>query len=808
MGVLVREAGALYESFAAGPGRPSPLPELPIQYGDYALWQRRWLAGAVLESQIAYWRQALAGVEPLELPTDRPRPAASTYAGATHGFRLPDGLAAAVEALARRRGATRFMALLAAFAALLHRYSGQDDLAVGVPIAGRTRRETEGLIGFFVNTLVLRADLAGGPGFAALVDQQRERTLAAYAHQDLPFETLIGELQPERHLARSPLFQTVFVMLDPDARPPRFAGLELEPLAAGTGTAKFDLTLTLGGGSGGTGFGGLVEYSTDLFEAATIGRLADHFSTLLAGDGRRSRGAGRRAALAHRRPRAGSSPPGTAPETPFPVAGSLHGRFAAQAARHALALGRGLRRRVARLRRAQRPRQPAGPPPDRARGGAESPVALCVERSLDMVVGILGHPQGGRRLRAARSVVSDRAPDLHRRGRAGRRGGAGPRHRRRPALGGRGGGRVGRPAGCPIHRLVDGPRARRAARRRAPRRRRRRDRGAERRGPAGVGGAAERGRPPGLRDLHLRLDGEAEGGPRHPRQRPPALRRDGAVVRFQRPRRGGRLDALPFLRLRLLGVGAVGGAPPRRPAGGRAALGRPLARGLPRPPGARGGDGPLPDAVGLPPARAGRPAGERAGAGPRPALRRLRRRGARARQPRAVARPPRRRAAAAHQHVRHHRDDGPRHLPGDRPRRPRPPARQPDRRRHPRPAPPPARPPRPAGGPGARGGDPRRRRRGGARLPGAPGPDRRALRPRPVVGGAGRAALPRRRPRPLPAGRRARVPRPRRRPGEDPRLPHRAGGDRGGARRATRRWGRRWWWRARTARATGAWSPT
>ncbi len=211
MGILVREVTALYAAFAAG--RPSPLPELPVQYADFAVWQRSWLHGEVLESEIAFWRRQLAGLPPLlELPTDRPRPAVQSFRGAARPVRLPAGLTRQVEALGRREGATLFMVLLAGFQALLARYSGQDDLAVGTPVAGRNRVEIEGLIGFFVNTLVLRGDLAGDPSFRELLGRVRETALAAYAHQDVPFEKLVEELAPERSLAHAPLFQVMFAL--------------------------------------------------------------------------------------------------------------------------------------------------------------------------------------------------------------------------------------------------------------------------------------------------------------------------------------------------------------------------------------------------------------------------------------------------------------------------------------------------------------------------------------------------------------------------------------------------------------------
>ncbi|MEM7356112.1 MAG: amino acid adenylation domain-containing protein, partial [Acidobacteriota bacterium] len=210
MDILTRELSTLYEAFAAH--RPSPLRELPIQYADYAAWQRRWLAGEVLDAEIEYWRRQLAGAPPaLEMPTDRPRPAVARHRGALLARRLPEELAQSLAASSRRRGTTLFMTFLAAWQAVLSRWSGQNDISVGTPIAGRNRLEIEGLIGFFVNTLVLRTRFDDDPGAAALLERVRETTLEAYAHQDLPFEKLVEELQPERNLSRSPLFQTMLV---------------------------------------------------------------------------------------------------------------------------------------------------------------------------------------------------------------------------------------------------------------------------------------------------------------------------------------------------------------------------------------------------------------------------------------------------------------------------------------------------------------------------------------------------------------------------------------------------------------------
>src|SRR6185295_9813413 len=242
--VLLGELSPLYRAFAAG--LPSPLPELAIQYADFAAWQRRWLAGPHMDAQLAYWRQQLAGApEALDLPTDRPRPPVETSRGALFSTTLPPGLAAGVRALSRRQGATLFMVLLSGFAALLQRLTGETDVLLGSPIAGRGRKEIEGLIGFFVNTLVLRADLGGDPGFDTLVARVREMALAAYAHQDLPFERLVEELQPQRSLARSPLFQVSFVLGVEEAVRELAPGLPLSRLPVDTGTAKYDLTLGL-----------------------------------------------------------------------------------------------------------------------------------------------------------------------------------------------------------------------------------------------------------------------------------------------------------------------------------------------------------------------------------------------------------------------------------------------------------------------------------------------------------------------------------------------------------------------------------
>jgi amino acid adenylation domain-containing protein len=282
-GVLVREIGALYA--AAREGRSSPLPELPIQYADFALWQRRWLAGEALDRHVDYWRQRLRGLPAeIELPADRPRPAVPSHRGAEHRFGLDGRSAAALAALARREGTTPFMVLAASMLALLSRLSGRGDLAIGMPIANRNRAETEGLIGFFVNTLVLRADLATAPGFLDLLRQVRETTLGAYSHQDLPFEKVIDELQPERDPARTPFFQVMFALQNAPLPAADLPGLALAAEEPPSRNAKFDLTFALVHNQphAGGGLSAAIEYATDLFDPPTIVRFAGQWRELLA----------------------------------------------------------------------------------------------------------------------------------------------------------------------------------------------------------------------------------------------------------------------------------------------------------------------------------------------------------------------------------------------------------------------------------------------------------------------------------------------------------------------------------------------
>src|SRR6266568_2834330 len=278
MEVFVRELTTLYAAFCAG--QPSPLPELPLQYADYANWQRQWLEKGGLDEQLVYWKQRLGGTLPiLELPTNRPRPTVQTYRRQRHLLMVPKPLSQKLLALSRQEGVTLFMTLLAAFNVLLYRYSLQEDLLVGSPIANRTRAELEGLLGCFVNTLVLRTDLSGNPTFRDLLKRVREGTLEAYDHQDVPFEKLVEELQPARSLSHSPLFQVMFVLQNVPLAAQDLAGLAVSRVEVERGTAKFDLSLCLQETA--QGLSGFVEYNSDLFDAPTIERMIGHFERLL-----------------------------------------------------------------------------------------------------------------------------------------------------------------------------------------------------------------------------------------------------------------------------------------------------------------------------------------------------------------------------------------------------------------------------------------------------------------------------------------------------------------------------------------------
>ncbi len=391
-GVLVREMAALYDAFAAG--RPSPLPELPIQYADYAVWQRQRLQGEALEKELAFWRERLTGVPPLELPTDRPRPAQASFRGGHRAVELAADALSGLNALCREsEGTTLYMVLLAGFETLLLRYSGQDDFAVGAPVANRGRSETEGLIGFFVNTLALRATLAGDLTFRGLLRRVKETTLAAFAHEDMPFDKLVEELQPDREPGRNPLFQVITTLQNQPRTELAMGGLELEGLGVETGTAKVDLTVAWAEADG--RLYGSLEYSSALFDGATAERLARHFATLLGGavaDPDRTLwelplldAAERRQTLVDWNRTA----------APFPREAAIHELFAAQAARHpgAVAVEFGDQRLTygeldARANRlAHRLR--------RLGVGPEALVVLSIPRSLEMIEGMVGILKAG-----------------------------------------------------------------------------------------------------------------------------------------------------------------------------------------------------------------------------------------------------------------------------------------------------------------------------------------------------------------------------------------------------------------------------
>jgi amino acid adenylation domain-containing protein len=275
--VMITEVAKFYE--AASEGQPAGLAELPVQYAHFATWQRQWLQGKTLETEIEYWKRQLDGVSVLQLPTDRPRPAVQTFRGARLDLSLSKSLTDSLDALSRQEGVTLFMTLLGAFQTLLYRYTGQTDIAVGSPIASRHHGQTEKLLGYFANTLVLRGNLSGNPTFRQLLGQVKETALGAYSHQDFPFEKIVEALQPERDLSHNPLFQVLFALQNVPFEPPKASGLTMEFIGIDGDTARFDLVLGLTKTV--QAITGAFEYNTDLFDAETISRLADHFVTLL-----------------------------------------------------------------------------------------------------------------------------------------------------------------------------------------------------------------------------------------------------------------------------------------------------------------------------------------------------------------------------------------------------------------------------------------------------------------------------------------------------------------------------------------------
>ncbi|MET7299083.1 amino acid adenylation domain-containing protein, partial [Embleya sp. NPDC005575] len=392
-GILARELPELYTAVVTD--RSAELSAPAVQYADFAVWQREWLTGEVLDGQLGYWRERLAHLEPLELPTDRRRPARRSGAGEAITFAVPAELAEQARQAATANGASLFMTLLAVFQVLLSKYSGQEDIAVGTPIAGRNRAEIEDMIGFFVNTLVMRTDLAGDPTFTELLGRVRDTALGAYDHQDLPFERLVEELAPERDLSRNPLFQTMFVLQNvPENHAWALPGLTVEPIGVEAQDAKFDFTCYLTEAADG-GLDGMIVYSTELFDEATMVRLAGHFQTLLAEvtghPDRRLSAADPLTPAERRQILVEWNGDTTEPTDPTPV----HRLFEAQAAARpealAIACGAGtltyrqLNERANRLAHHLR-----------AHGvGPDAPVAVCLDRGPEMICALLGILKAG-----------------------------------------------------------------------------------------------------------------------------------------------------------------------------------------------------------------------------------------------------------------------------------------------------------------------------------------------------------------------------------------------------------------------------
>ncbi|HVZ39801.1 MAG TPA: condensation domain-containing protein [Candidatus Kapabacteria bacterium] len=276
IGIILQEIGLLYEALLGN--APFPLDELPVQYADYSVWQRKWLTDAFLDEILRYWREVLAGISDLRLPFDRPRPALESFRGANHFLMMPRSLVNALKALSLE-GVTLFITLLAAFRALLYHTTGDEDIAVGTMRAGRDQPELEGLIGFFANTMVLRARVAGNLKFRELLRREFDVALGAWAHQDVPFDRLVEELRPERNLSRNPLFQVMFILQNTPPTASAFGGLQLEPLVVDSGSVEFDLLLELY--ETGDGLTVRFAYSVDLFDAATIERLAANYRRML-----------------------------------------------------------------------------------------------------------------------------------------------------------------------------------------------------------------------------------------------------------------------------------------------------------------------------------------------------------------------------------------------------------------------------------------------------------------------------------------------------------------------------------------------
>ena len=391
MGILTRELWTQYQSRANG--KPLSLQELPVQYADYAVWQRERLQEEVLNDQLSYWRKQLENLPVLSLPTDHPRPAKQSFHGARQPISLTDSLTVAVNELSRHAGVTQFMILLAAFQVLLYRYSGQEDVVVGSPIANRNRTEVEGVIGFFVNTLVLRTDLSGNPTFRQLISRVRDVCLGAYGHQDLPFERLVHELHPERDLSRNPLFQVMFILQNAPRSLPQVSGISFERVEIESSTSPFDLSLFLRERD--EKLTGFFEYSTDLFDRLTIKRMIGQFQTLLEG------------IVADPDQPISTLPLLTEEEkhqllvewndtvADYPKDSCIHKLFEAQVERTPEAVAVQFEGKQLTYRELNRRANQLAGYLQGLGVGPEKLVGICVERSLEMVIGLLGILKAG-----------------------------------------------------------------------------------------------------------------------------------------------------------------------------------------------------------------------------------------------------------------------------------------------------------------------------------------------------------------------------------------------------------------------------
>jgi len=397
MGILVREVGELYRAYDAG--ESSPLEELPIQYADFAVWQREWLSGAVLEKGLDYWRGQLAEAESLELPTDHPRPATQSHRGARHHFVIEEAVAEKLRALSQREGVTLFMTLLGGFDVVMSRYSGQEDIVLGTDIANRNRAEIEGLIGFFVNQLVMRVNVKGRESFRELLKRVREVCLGAYAHQDVPFEKLVEELRLKRDLSRAPLFQAKLILLNAERERPELGSAKLSGLGDGAEmanvmkAAKFDLTVAIV--EAGRDLVVATEYDRELFEPATIERLIGHYGNILKGIVEEEERAVSELSLLSDEEREQIVEEWNQTARMYPGEECLHELFAKQARQAPERIAVVSEWEQVSYRELNRRANQLGRYLQRLGVGPEVVVGLCLERSVEMVVGALGALKAG-----------------------------------------------------------------------------------------------------------------------------------------------------------------------------------------------------------------------------------------------------------------------------------------------------------------------------------------------------------------------------------------------------------------------------